>query len=440
MSNKFAFIKSLLENEKFDVNQKERFFKLVARELESSTKSDEQLIQDINKIKDKLGMVDKPGSFDLIDGKMTLDKLKKMSEPNNELEVKYNWVPTYINPNGIYKYLFDYNNNLILKSTCHKIDSDELKIINNICGTETYNFNKHLTEIIEAFEIHDKKYAPGFIKTFVRLYLTGKDFNGNKIGTIINDKKLGWTEDTISFCWSDVKLKTWAENNKGLPPCPSDGLAKRNQDLGYELENSIKNSYQRNLSTFSKLVLHFKKMFHIKSDNSLKSIINQQNKLQGWCEKIDFLILDDEFPSNIELFTYVERVIQAYKSIIRLIIEKSKEKPTVKLTFREDKEAVYFTIHHLNNQFSKTSAGILERLHGQTYKNMIISQINGLCDLFVEAELENNEFIKFNVWDENYKSKKVDNKNVLIDKYPIKISQSEKSFKGVTHILRFKKK
>lgn len=436
VKSKYDFIKEMLVDKSINQNQRERIFNLASKELETSTIKDKKVIEEISKIKARLGMKE-----------VGIEKPKQggeIGEPNSENDTdstdKYIWIPSYVNPIGIYKYLFDYNNDLMLKSTCHKIDSSELKTINKLCNTETYDFNKHLSKIIEAFEVHDKKYAPGFIKTFIRLYLTGEDFYGNKIGTPLKKNKLGWTEDAITFCWSDKKLKVWTDNNKGLPPCPSEGLARRNRNLGYELESSIKNSFQGNIKTFSQLILHFKKLFHIKSDNSLKDIIHHQNEIESWHERIHFIIKDDEFPSSIELFTYVERVVQAYKYIIRLIIEKSKEKPTVHLTFKEDEEAVYFTIHHLNSKFLKTRAGILERLHGQTYKNLIINQINGLCDLFVEAELESNEFVRFNIWDENYKSKKVNKKNILIDKYPIKISRSKEPFKGVSHILKFKKK
>ena len=127
-------------------------------------------------IKKKIGLVDK---FE--------DSLEvELEDKEADLSIKYEWIPSYIDPIGIYKYLFDYNNNLILKSTCHKIDSNELKIINEHCSTDAYDFNKHLSKIIEAFEVHDKKYAPAFIKSFIRLYLTGKDFYGNNIGAKIN--------------------------------------------------------------------------------------------------------------------------------------------------------------------------------------------------------------------------------------------------------------
>jgi len=353
MSNKFTFIQNLLENEQFDANQKERFFKLVSKELENSSKVNyERIKKDIENIQERLGIDNsqKPKKKEKstflklfeeadINEKNKEDKSKELTdqEKTNEVDniTKYDWIPTYINPSGLYKYLFDFNNNLILKSTCHKIDANELIIINKECGTEVYDFKKHLSKIIEVFEIHDKKYAPGFIKNFVRLYLTGENFKKNKIGSKIDKKVLGWTEDTIKFSWSNEKLKEWSEKNPGIPPCPSDGLARNKQNLGFEFDTPIKNSFERNIATFSSLILHFKKMFHIKSDNSLRSLITQQNKIKNWNESINFTINENEFPINIELFTYVERVLVAYNKIIELIIEKSVKKPEVKLLFRD---------------------------------------------------------------------------------------------------------
>ena len=51
--NKFGFIKQLLENEKFNASQKERFFKLVSKELETAKHIDDQVLEDIRLIKEK---------------------------------------------------------------------------------------------------------------------------------------------------------------------------------------------------------------------------------------------------------------------------------------------------------------------------------------------------------------------------------------------------
>ena len=52
--NKFSFVKQLLENEKFNSSQKERFFKLVSKELETAKHIDNQVLEDIQLIKEVL--------------------------------------------------------------------------------------------------------------------------------------------------------------------------------------------------------------------------------------------------------------------------------------------------------------------------------------------------------------------------------------------------
>lgn len=47
MSNKYTFIQNLLENEKFNLSQKERFLKLVSKELEKSSEVNNQILEEI---------------------------------------------------------------------------------------------------------------------------------------------------------------------------------------------------------------------------------------------------------------------------------------------------------------------------------------------------------------------------------------------------------
>ena len=53
--NKFKFINSLLENEKFSTSQKERFLKLVTKEIGESSNFEEKVLIDLDEIKSKLG-------------------------------------------------------------------------------------------------------------------------------------------------------------------------------------------------------------------------------------------------------------------------------------------------------------------------------------------------------------------------------------------------
>ena len=62
MSKKFKFIQTLLDNEKFDANQKVRFLKLVSKELEKSTGFDEQTLEEIRLFKKKFVVKEKENS------------------------------------------------------------------------------------------------------------------------------------------------------------------------------------------------------------------------------------------------------------------------------------------------------------------------------------------------------------------------------------------
>jgi hypothetical protein len=101
--------------------------------------------------------------------------------------------------------------------------------------------------------------------------------------------------------------------------------------------------------TFSDLVIYFKRLFHIRKDNSLKNLILTENETRGWNSRIKFEIEDSDFPNNIEFFTDVDRLIQAYNIIIELTIEHKKmpdEKDHVKLSLSEKDNRIEFSILH----------------------------------------------------------------------------------------------
>ncbi|MBK6450322.1 hypothetical protein [Candidatus Brachybacter algidus] len=119
----------------------------------------------------------------------------------------------------------------------------------------------------------------------------------------------------------------------------------------------------------------------------------------------------------------MEKLIQAYNKIIELVIEQNSkiEKPIVQLVFKEEKQLIIFSIHHLNGQYNKTIQNTLER-PGQQYKLMFEKQINGLCNLYLKANFGNDNYAKINLWDgKKCEARKLD------------------SFQGVEHILVFPK-
>ncbi|WP_296317639.1 hypothetical protein [Winogradskyella sp. UBA3174] len=524
--NKYSFIKQLLENEKFNSNQKDRFLKLVSKELEDSDVRDNELIKDVEAIKKELGLSEEGNTnglpddsylFDdwdfgndedkeeeddgLVNDKEQNDKpelnesrvaieilmesavknvdnsekssiresvvevdsdksfglkeLEKASVKNavivgtekdaleiledefissdfnkknleTSLDLKednsnYDELPNYYYPKSLYTFLLRYNQNKILKSTCHDIDSDELGIIKEYCNTEDYNFSKHLEKIIETYEIHEKKYfAPASLQTLFRVYLTGKNYKG--------ELSKGWTSDVIKINWSCLDLKKWSDKNPNVPPNPSVGIVEERENTGYEFDSIESRITGQNLQSFSELVIHFKHLFHIRSDNSLKSLIYRKNEVEQWQNRIDFIIEDNTFPNNIEHFTDIDKLIQAYKRIILLVLEVAEiyqlEKPRVKLSASVDNNNFQFSIHHINTIYQKSIVNTEERL-GQSYSHLIRNQINGLCEMYLRADFGQNKFAQINLW--NGKQRK----NELI---------VDNDFKGVEHLFVFPKK
>ena len=415
--NKFSFIKNILDNEKFNTTQKERFLKLVSKELITSHEIGDEMLNEFiavvetssmknNKknvventeieIEENQKIINERNDFsslpideNLISKKneVVINKSQSEIQSKNVNDFNFEDLPKYYYPVSSYKFLFKYNQNAILKSTCHDIDSDELDIIKKYCNTDVYDFNCHLKKIIEAYEIHEKKYfAPTSLKTLFRVYLTGKNYNDVKLN--------GWTSDVIKINWSCEELQKWSSNNPNIPPNPSDGIVEQFENTGYEFTRIHSKVTGQHIQSFSQLVIHFKHLFHIRSDNSLRSIIERKNEVEKWNDKVDFIINDDVLPINIEHFTDIDKLIQAYKKVVLLSLEvKEKhnlEKPIIKLSASVDLEEFKFSIHHLNTEFKKSISNTKERL-GQTYRNLIINQINGLCEFYLRADFGKNQ-------------------------------------------------
>jgi hypothetical protein len=394
---KYDFIREILDDKKINQNHRERILQLASKEITIEGRLEER-VQKIEEIIFK----------EIIDGNIEI-------RPN---EQKSNPLPKYLHPYNLYKFLFEYNQNSILRTTCHDIDANELKSILEFCKTESYIFNEHLKSIVTAYEEHEKAYtAPFQIKALIRGYLTGKDFN---------DKITPWSSKNIKINWSSINLSNWANENSSIPPNSSNSLFREKRIKSYKIEPQIKSPItEKVIQTFNQLVLHFKNLFHLKSGpQSLKGIIQRVNAEKGWCNKVDFDIDNLEFSNNLEHFTDVEKLLQAYNKIIELIIEQHKvnQRPKVKLKYYEENHKVIFSIHHIDGVYNKTIENTIERL-GQTYTSLIKNQINGLCNLRMKAEFGNEKYAEINLWDGE-------------DRTPTLIPH----FKGVEHFLEFSKR
>ena len=466
--NKGDFIIDLLTNKKISQRDRERILKLSAKEFEKndheylrilneieSLKKNYQVEQDSmsTKIDVLIGEIKTLYSNDssILNNEKTTKiessqkkNITKASEfvkkvtHNNKIEINENKalkvlhkkeksktskinnnLPTYLRPSYLFEFLFSYNQNHILKSTCHEIDSNELEIINKYCESQEYKFEIHLEKIINEFKKLEKKnyYAPAHMKALIRGYLTGKNFEGKEL-------KDGWSTDNIKYNWSNILIKKYTNDNCNTPPNLSKEILRSRKIKPCKIEQITSHVNGNTVQTFRELVLHFKNLFHIKNGNSFKSILIKNNEIKKWNESVEFIINDETFPSNIELFTDVDKLVQAYNELLKLIISEHNlaGKPKVILSLVQKESTVEFSIHHLENQYSKSLLDTVERM-GQTYTNLINLQINGVCNLYLNADFGGKQFAKVNIWNGN------------LDRYSCLLSE----FSGVEHIIEFEK-
>jgi hypothetical protein len=423
--NKYDFIKELIEDPKLNLNQRERILELASKEfrfegtLEQRLQKIEEILfnkqdADIFRTNVKSFVWDEK---DEILEESNNGEFERFSETAIQISTKDNNQIKYLNPYHLYNFLLEYNQNQILRTTCHDIDSNELKSILEFCKSEKYIFREHLKVIQDAYVRHENKYkAPYQVKAIIRGYLTGKDFYGEEIE--------GWSFENIRINWNSTELLNWTEINIGTPPNLNVEIAGSKEIELLEFSQIRHAITAMPIQNFTQLVLHFKNLFHIKSGpQSLRQIIERVNFEKRWEEKVSFEFDENGFINNLEHFTDVEKLIQAYNKIIGLIVEQNKqdEKAQVKLKYYEENQKVIISIQHMNGKYNKTIENTIERL-GQTYTSLIKNQINGLCNLYLKADFGNNKFASINLWN---------GKN--------RVSEILPTFLGVEHILEFPK-
>ena len=156
--------------------------------------------------------------------------------------------------------------------------------------------------------------------------------------------------------------------------------------------------------------MYYKSLFHIKRDDNLRDKIlyvynngyqTSEQKSLPWNEKVQ---LTHNFDNSIELFTSVDKLLQAFVAIMKICIDVqkqySKELPQIEVGFyREEKTCrVCFYVHHLNSEYRKSIDDTIKRI-GEQQTNLIKNQINGLCDLYIQADFGNDHYAEINLWD-----------------------------------------
>lgn len=430
--DKYDFIQEVLSTQTMNSSQREKLLKLTSDEIkkdkkfnitleERVLKLEKIILSDLNNLpiyQEQNVNVNKKNISNISTIDEEIDNINSLVFNNS---VNPSLPDQYIDPSNLYKYLLAYNQDPILKSTCHLIDSSELEKINEYCNTNIYNFNLHYNKILESFNKINKQFAPAYIKALIRGYLTGRNYNGEEI--------IGWSDDKIKWSWNDQGLKNWSNQNMGIPPNPDIGLSNKIENNGFEFGSPIKIK-EGFLQSLSDMVVHFKKMFHIREDNSLFSILQKQNTYRKWEDKIDFIIEKQNFPENIEFFTDIDKLLQCYNEIIHLSIDFAKnEKPLINLKLFEKDNSIYFSIHDLNAVYGKSLISAKNRLIGQKYE-AIIKKLNGVCNFYLQANFGQEVFSKLTIWDSE--------SNVEVGRMEQKVDTNFKS--GVEHILEFKRR
>lgn len=360
------FISDLLQSKKLGTGDKERVYGLIAKEIDFMESKGDFIISEIEAIKAKLNV----GNLEEV--LIAEDQIKELKQPP---------LCKYTSPGNNAEFLKEINQDPILKSLTHNVDTNQLLSINEALGISHYDFDKHITEIRERYAILSSKYKN---KLSIGLW--------HKISEYINGKK-PWSEDKITMSWSNAELLKWSRENPG--ECPNPAIDVSSNVFKFS-RISTKNGEQ--LQTMTELVLFFKRQVTIRFDNNLHSLV------EGWnipyADKLSFNL--EKLKSKVEFFTDVEKLHQAYRYLIQLCIDcHPNETPKIELSVEimMDKKIV-FSIWQKNAVCKRTKDDLLNR-YGATFTNLINNQINGLCDWTLDADFGDGDCARLMIWPKN---------------------------------------
>lgn len=361
---KYDFIKELLEDKKINQNQRERILELASKEISLEGTLEER----VQKIEDVIFNDNPPSNTPPPDNP---------TEPQN--------LPEYIDPINLYKALLAYNQNRILSTTCHPMSRENIDVIVlQSAGSGEYDFKKHLELVMLNFkELAKNEKFTTKMYTLIKNYLTGE-------GT--------WSSQNIVDSWSNKDLEDWANRNPNIVPNPDEILIEATENEGYKLEREfISKLTNKPIRNFSELVLFFKSLWHIKDDNPLQRILETRNadyKYKEWAN-IQFI----NFSQTLNLFTDVDKLVQAYSIIIDLIKKNSNlNHQEIVISYYEEGSKKILSIQQLNTHWKKSISDTIERPIGNSMLPLIQNQINGLCDLHIRAKFEDKQNYEVNLW------------------------------------------
>lgn len=387
-----------MDTRKFTPSQKERFLKLASNEFGLIKPSNEELWEEIQKIKVKLGDND-DGEENKIgqDLKSLLLDSSAEEESNEESRgqlkgeettyLRKSSDITYATYKNLPSFLRRLSANDYTKFLTHPFDITDISRLKTLLNCEAYNFDLHLKKIKEVFDvltIKDSIYKESFPEL-------NSYFLPRGIFTKIKQYIYGTTwslERNIKMHWSHEDIQKWTVDNPGKAPSPKE------ESLGYEGFYFYSPSFNENMS-FSDLIIFFKNEIHIRSSNSLYGLINDiyNNPDNSFNTSIN---IENNVPDNINFYTDVEKLRLALKLILELIIEchSLEKKPKVLFNVSTEDE-ITLSILHLGNTFEQN---IKTLRYGKSFGNLI-TLLNGVCELDLFAKFSDSKSYHLKIWE-----------------------------------------
>lgn len=312
----------------------------------------------------------------------------------------------YLDPRNMHDFLVAFQGDQFLSDTCHPIDKEEhIKEICEACHTKSYDFEAHKDLINQSFTSLLKKYAnkqlDNHVLNLMFAYLGGGKCQ-NETEQII--QKNGWGSDS---------LKDWAMENPSIIPNPGDNIASSQANWGYRLDPPLISDINgRWVRYFTDVNSWFKSYIRIKrAENPITELLTKANRAyEGRPVVIKFNEEKGMFQKNSELFINVRAFVRAYRSIVDMCLECHKNDVcNIVLSYYKENGYTYFCIHDINSMYQKTIEDALSRI-GRSQRSLIKYSINGLCDLYLEADFGNGIYASLNLWDadKEFKPQRID--------------------------------
>jgi hypothetical protein len=324
--NKFNFIKQLLENEKFNTPQKERLFRLVSKELESSAKINEQVYVEVKEIKEQIKLLEVCSSKS-VQKQLKQPQFRKQGNPINKTKSQY---PKIHNARSLARLMNQFSDNSkALKYTTHSWEHGRFQ-----------SYEDFITKIKEEWNEINKELKS--LNPRLNAKISNFLFNSN-LGEKKDDKYYHvWGEKQLKFGWASKGLEAYLKDVDANPfSCP--------------IPNEIKSlDRKHNLLLFDHYVSEFKNEIEIREDNSaLVSLINNL-----WTRELTYDFNVSQINTEgVSFFTDVPYL----KSVIKVIFG----------TFKK------------RSQFSNITCSI-EQNFEDNYLELSICQLNSKCNRSIE--------------------------------------------------------